>query len=153
MHPEILNDKPNEILYQMIKRTATIYTILNKQQIIKIYLFSRSSNLGLAGTSDLLHSVLPFLTLFPCLLMLLKQSVPGKPMFRFELLSEVQGVVDEGKASRFATTEIRLETEHEDDIRRNLVHLAELLTDLGFANRGLSRMQNIDDLYKGRRPS
>ena len=53
------------------------------------------------------------------------------PVFGLELLGEVHGVVDEGKASGLAASKLGLEAECEATISSARVHLRKLLPNLG----------------------
>jgi len=97
-----------------------------------IYLLGSGSNLGLLGAPDLLHSVLLFLLLLSRLLgLLLNHVLAGQPVLRLKLLGKVHGVVDERETGRLAAAEVGLEAEGKDAVRGALVHLCNLLTDLG----------------------
>lgn len=65
-------------------------------------------------------------------------------MLRLELLGQVKGVVDEAEAGALATTELAAEAEDEDGISGRLVHLGQLLADLGLGHRGAVRMEDIN---------
>ena len=102
----------------------------------KLYLLGGSSNLGLLGASDLLHSVLLFLLLLSRLLcLLLDHILASQSVLGLKLLGEVHGVINEGKAGWLSTTEVGLEAKSEDAIRSALVHLRDLFADFGFGHR------------------
>ncbi len=105
-----------------------------------------SSDLGLLGSPDLLHPVLPSLLLFSrSLLSWLQHSLSPKPELGLELLGKVHRVVDEGKAGRLAATEVRLEAEGEHAIGGALVHLGQLLPDLGLGHGGPVGVEDVDN--------
>ena len=131
----------------------------------KSYLLGGSSNLRLLGTSDFLHSVLPFLSLFARYLLLLEHALllnktvvnksshkynvktnQGKAMFRFKLLEEVHGIVHKGKASCLATTKVSPESKAGNNIRSHFVHFCQLLGDFLLGDGGSAGMQDINDL-------
>lgn len=101
------------------------------------YLLSSSSDLGLLGTPDLLHSVLPLLLLFPGDLGdLFEDTLSHQSVLGLELLSEVHGIIDEGESGALAATEVGLETEGHDTVRSALVHLGQLFADLRLGDAG-----------------
>jgi hypothetical protein len=63
-----------------------------------------------------------------------------------ELLGRLQVVVDQSKASGLSTTESGAETEAEDDLLVDLVHLGELLAELILGDVGTSGVDDIHDL-------
>ena len=67
-------------------------------------------------------------------------SHPDEPILGLELLCGINSVVDEPKTSRLATSKLRAETEDEDALLvALLVHLAQLLLQLGLANQQTER--------------
>lgn len=61
----------------------------------------------------------------------LEATYTNKTILRFELLSEVQCVIDQREASGLATSEVSPETKSEYKIRCNFVHLCKFRTNLG----------------------
>lgn len=101
------------------------------------------TNLGLGGTTDLLHSVATFLTLFTGLFLDFHKTVTNQTVFGFEFLGIVQGIVDQGKASGTTTTESGTETEDKAHIRGYFVHGSEFFADFGFADGSQTGMYDI----------
>merc|ERR1712039_580081 len=89
------------------------------------------AHLGLGSTSHLLLPVLQLLDLLSTRLLLLDNAVSGQSVLGFVLLRAVHVVVDESEADGFASAEKRVEPEGEDDVGRRLVHLGQLIADLG----------------------
>ena len=54
-----------------------------------------------------------------------------QPVLGLELLGKVHGVVNKGEAGALAATKVCLEPEGEDAVSGALVHLSQLLPDLG----------------------
>ena len=66
-----------------------------------------------------------------------------KPVLGLKLLGEVHGVVNQTEASGLAASEVGLEAEHEDPVRGAVVHLGELLPDVGLADGGLAGVEHV----------
>jgi hypothetical protein len=66
-------------------------------------------------------------------------------MLGFELLGEVEGVVDEGETGRFAATEVGAESEDEHGIGSDLVHGGELVAAILLGDGSESRVKNVAD--------
>jgi hypothetical protein len=63
-----------------------------------------------------------------------------------ELLGRLQVVVDQSEASGLSASESSAETEDEDNLLIDLVHLGELLAELILGDVGAGRVDNIHDL-------
>ena len=66
-----------------------------------------------------------------------------KSVLGLELFGVVHGVVDQGEASGLATSKVGLEPEHEDPVGSAVVHLSQLLSDVGLGHGGLAGVENI----------
>ena len=66
-----------------------------------------------------------------------------KPVLRLKLLREIHGVVNQTEASGLAASEVGLEAEHEDPVRGAVVHLSELLSDVGLGHGGLAGVEDV----------
>merc|ERR1719374_459594 len=108
-----------------------------------LLLLASGADLGLGRTTDLLLSVLQFLNLFATCLLLLDHAMSGQSVLGLVLLRTVHVVIDEGEADGFVATEERVEPEGEDDVGGRLVHLGQLVADLGLGHRRATWMQNI----------
>ena len=67
------------------------------------------------------------------------QSVLGLKLF-----SIVHGVINQSESSRLATSKVSFETKSKDSVGSAAVKLSKLLPDVGLADGGFSRMENID---------
>merc|ERR1712158_32481 len=89
------------------------------------WLLLAGANLGLGCSTDLLSSVLPLLLLPAHLGLGLDDALSHESVLGLELLGVVHGVVDQGEAGGLATAKVGLEPEHEDTVRRAVVHLGQ----------------------------
>ena len=100
------------------------------------YLLSGSADLGLFGAPHFLHPVLALLLLLRRGLGApLDHALPRKPELGLEFLGEVHCVVDKGEAGALAAAKVRFEAVGEDAVGSGLVHLGQLLPDLGLGHR------------------
>lgn len=76
------------------------------------------------------------------------ESHSGQSVFGLILLSIVQWIVDHGETCCLATTELSLETKDEHYIRCGLVHFGKLLPDFSLGDCCLSRVQDIQNLWR-----
>ena len=101
--------------------------------------------LGLAP-ADLEGPVLALLDLLARLARGLLQPVADETVLGLELLGDVDRVVNQAKAGGFASAKLRAEAEDEDRVGLpGVVHLGELLADLGLGHVGAARVQHVDD--------
>ncbi len=77
-------------------------------------------------------------------------SYSSESVFGLVFLCSLRRVIHQGKSSGFSTTEITSETEKEALRSGGLVHLANLLLELSFANVGTARVDHVNDLLKNR---
>lgn len=99
----------------------------------------------LLGTTNLLGAVFLFLALLTAGLLDFNQLVALKTVLGFESHGSFEGIVDESETGALVTTESSLDTENKDGFRVNLVHLAELGTDVNLAAVGDAGMDNVDN--------
>ena len=108
------------------------------------YLLSGSADLGLFGAPHFLHPVLALLLLLRRGLSgPLDHTLPREPELGLELLGKVHCVVDEGEAGALATAEVGFEAVGKDAVGSGLVHLGQLLPDLGLGHRRPVGMQHV----------
>merc|ERR1712243_516338 len=116
-------------------------------------LLSGSADLRLGRTANLLLPVFQFLDLLSSGLFLFDDSMSGQSVLGLVFFGTIHVVVDKGETDGFVAAEEGVESESKNHVRRRLVHLRELISDLGFGHRGASRMQDVDDicfLFKSR---
>ena len=75
-----------------------------------------------------------------------RNTYTDEAVLGLELLGRLQVIVDQSEASRLSTTESGAETEAEDNLLIDLVHLGELLAELILGDVGTSRVDDIHDL-------
>ena len=66
-----------------------------------------------------------------------------KSVLGLKLFGVVHGVVDQGEPGGLAASKVGLEAEHKDPVSCAVVHLGELLSDVGLSHGGLARVENI----------
>ena len=122
----------------------------NKKHIIVIIfcclITSGSLGLSLAGTKDLLTTVLLLVSLLSRgLLDLLAKTVSNKTVAGLELLKSINGVVDETETSGLATTVLGLQTENRDSVLLRVVDAGELLTEVILRDVSTVGVQDVND--------
>jgi hypothetical protein len=108
-----------------------------------LFLASRRG-LGFLGTSEFLGTILSFFALFSASLFNGQESLSNETVFGLEFLDDISVVVNEGKASGFATTKSGTESKSDDVLGIGLVNLGEFFTDFSLGDIGFSRVQHID---------
>lgn len=110
----------------------------------RLFLVLLSTTLGLLGTSELLRSVLPLLSLLSgSLLDLGCVANPHEPVSGFKLLHGFDGVVDESESCGLATTILSSHTEDVDLVCIGLVHFGETLSKVILGDVGSVWVQDV----------
>lgn len=99
----------------------------------------------LLGTTDLLGTVLLLLALLATRLGNRGETLTDQTVLGFESLEGLGVVVDEGETGRLGTTESGLETENDDGLLVDGVHLGELLAGVGLGAVGQTGMDDVQD--------
>ena len=124
----------NVVSFRMQKRHDCVKTCTRVS--LDPYLLSGSADLGLFGAPHFLHSVLALLLLLSRGLGTpLDHTLPRESKLGLELFGEVHCVVDEGEAGALAAAKVGLESVGENAVGSGLVHLGQLLPDLGLGHR------------------
>jgi hypothetical protein len=128
-------------------KTILLWTIKNTIVIIFCCLITSGSlGLSLAGTEDLLTTVLLLVSLLSGgLLDLLAKTVSNKTVAGLKLLESINRVVDETKTSRLATTVLGLQTENRDSILLSVVDAGKLLTEVILRDVSSVGVENVND--------
>lgn len=108
-------------------------------------LLARAGSLGLGNTAELLGAVLLLLALLATRLDVLAESLAGQSELGLNLLGLVDGVVNQGKAGALLATKLGLQSEHDDGLLFALVHLGELVAQVGLGDVGEARVDDVDD--------
>lgn len=99
----------------------------------------------LLGTTDLLGTVLLFLALLTTGFGDGGKTLTDKTVLGFESLEGISVIVDEGETSRLGTTESSLETENDDGILVDVVHLSELFANVSLGAVSQTGMDDVQD--------
>jgi hypothetical protein len=76
-----------------------------------------------------------------------RDTYTNEAVLGLELLGRLQVVVDQSKAGGLSASESGTETEAEDNLLIDLVHLGELLAELILGDVGTSGVDDIHDLF------
>ena len=122
----------------------------NKKHIIVIIfcclITSGSLGLSLAGTKDLLTTVLLLVSLLSRgLLDLLAKTVSNKTVAGLELLKSINRVVNKTETSRLTATVLGLQTENRDSVLLRVVDAGELLTEVILGDVSSVGVENVND--------
>ena len=122
----------------------------NKKHIIVIIfcclITSGSLGLSLAGTKDLLTTVLLLVSLLSRgLLNLLAETVSDEAVAGLELLKSINRVVNKTETSRLTTTVLGLQTENRDSVLLRVVDAGELLTEVILGDVSSVGVENVND--------
>jgi hypothetical protein len=112
----------------------------------RLFLLLGLGALDLGRATQSLLTVLALLALLSgCALGFDGEANTDQSVLRLELLHGLGGIVDEGKASGLATTELGAQAEDGDLILLGLVHAGDLLTELLLGDVGAAGVQNVND--------
>lgn len=110
------------------------------------YLFTTCSDFRLLCAPDLLHPVLPLLSLLSSRLFPCRQPVPHQPVLRFDLFRVVQRFINQPESGRLSPSKLSVEPEHENQVRLCFVRFGQLFPHLLLRHGGATGMQDVHDL-------